>query len=263
VRRAVLVLASLLLPAAAEAQYRRAPSDTLRYREASRAVSVMRTPAGTLNATSTHDARIAVAFAGGDTARAWYEALSLSTTVPQGTTTPDTRPALGRPFLLRFDARGDVDTRSVPTFPEDFPSDLAHQFNDFFVRLPTAPLRRGMEWADTVRREMRTPSGRTLRTVRAGRFRVRGDTLVRGTRAWIVETRMQNRVESTGPTQGVTLTSVMEGTEEGELLFSAARGVMLGRRRTGTLEGRVELTGGPEPVQVPHRLTYQSTIELQ
>lgn len=258
-----LVLAALLLPAAAHAQYRRAPADTLHYREVTVASSELSAPSGALVAGSQHDARIAVVFAAGDTARAWYDSLSISSRLRGETISPDTRPVLGKPFVLRFDARGDVETLSVPEWPESFEgvSDLTHQFNDFFVKLP-ATLRPGLEWADTARRERTNARGTMLRTTRTGRFRVRGDTTVAGVHAWVIETRMRNRLESTGPAQGLTMVSTMEGDEEGTLLFSSERGVMVGRRRTGVLAGQVEFTGGPQPVRVPHRMSYTSQIDL-
>lgn len=265
----LLLVALVLLPAALHAQapqYRRAAGDTVRYREVTQATSEITSPQGGLTLSSVHDARLAVAFARGDTARAWYEALTLRSEFPGGEQVPATAPLLGKPFVLTMDARGGVETLSVPEFPQDVSeaSDLTHQFNDFFVRLPASALRPGLEWTDTTRRETPNAAGRTVRTTRIGRFRVRGDTTVGGVRAVVVEARMNNRVETAGPspTPGIELRTVQEGTETGLFVFSPERGRLLARRRTGSLEGHIEFIGGPQPMKLPQKMKYESTIEI-
>ena len=262
VKRALAVLAALL-PSIAHAQYLRTPGDTLRYREVTRVVSEIAAPAGAMTIRTQHDARLALAFARGDTARAWYEALALRSTFPGGESVPETGALLGRTFVLTMDARGYVETLAVPEFPREVAevTELTHQFNDFFIRLPAAPLRAGVEWSDTTRRETRTAAGRTLRTTRIGRYRVRGDTVVAGVRGVAVATRMQNRIESTGPspTPGMELNSAQEGEETGTFVFGGGR--LLARRREGALTGELEFRGGPQPVRLPQKMTYESTIE--
>jgi hypothetical protein len=265
-----LLLASLLLlPAALHAQapqYRRAAGDTIRYREVTQATSEITSPQGALTLRSGHEARLAVAFARGDTARAWYEALKLRSEFPGGERVPATAPLLGKPFVLTLDARGGVETLSVPEFPQEVSeaSDLTHQFNDFFVRLPASALRPGLEWTDTTRRETPNAAGRTVRTTRIGRFRVRGDTTVGGVRGVVVEARMNNRVETAGPspTPGIELRTLQEGTETGLFVFSPERGRLLARRRAGSLEGHIEFIGGPQPMKLPQKMKYESTIEI-
>ena len=264
-----LLLALVLLPAALHAQapqYRRAAGDTLRYREVTRATSEITSPQGVFTLGSGHDARIAVAFARGDTARGWYEALTLRSEFPGGERAPATAPLLGKPFVLTMNARGDVQTLSVPDFPQEVSeaSDLTHQFNDFFVRLPASALRPGLEWTDTTQRSTPTAAGRTVRTTRVGRFRVRGDTTVAGVRGVVVEARMNNRVETAGPspTPGIELRTSQEGTEEGVFVFSPERGRFLARRRTGSLEGHIEFIGGPQPMKLPQKMKYESTVEI-
>jgi len=268
-RRLPTAVAAALLPAALHAQapeYRRAAGDTLRYREVTSAVSRITSPQGAMTLRSDHDARIAVAFVARDTARAWYEALELRASFPGGERAPRTAELLGVPFVLTLGARGDVATLTVPALPREVAetSDLTHQFDDFFVKLPAVPLRPGTEWTDTTRLETPSAKGGTLRTLRIGSYRVRGDTTVGGTSAVVIETRMQNRLESSGPspTPGMTLNTLRQGTETGTLVFAPGAGRMLRRTRTGTLAGHLEFVGGPEPVRLPQKMTYESTIEL-
>lgn len=268
-RRLLLLVAATLLPVAVAAQapeYRRAPGDTLRYREVTRAVSEITSPQGQMTLRSDHDARIALAFAAGDTARAWYEALALRIAYPGGKREPKTGELLGRPFVLTLGPRGEVATLSVPPFPPEVAesTDLTHQFNDFFLKLPAVPLRPGAEWTDTTRTETPNAAGATLRTTRIGSYRVRGDTTIGGTRAVVIEARMQNRLESSGPspTPGMQMNTLREGTETGTMIFAPAAGRMIRRARTGTLSGHIEFVGGPAPVRLPQKMTYESTIEL-
>lgn len=269
-RRAVLLLlAAALLPAAVHAQapqYRRGPGDTLRYREVTRTFSVITSPRGPITLRNNHDARIALAFATGDTARAWYEALALRDTSPDGERVPQTGPLLGRPFVLTLGARGGVATLSVPPFPADVAemTDLSHQFADFFVRLPAVPLRPGVEWTDTTQSEAPNATGTTVRRTRIGSYRVRGDTTIGGSRAVVIETRMRNRMEWWGPsaTPGRTLNTLLEGVETGTMVFAPASGRMIRRARTATLRGHIEIVGGQAPVRIPQKVTYESTIDL-
>jgi hypothetical protein len=251
-RHLLVLVAAALVPAALHAQapeYRRPPGDTLRYREVTRAVSEITTPQGKMTLRSDHAARIAVAFAAGDTARAWYEALALRSDFPGGERVPQTAPLLRRPFVLTLGARGELATLSVPAFPAEVAesADLTHQFNDFFLKLPAVPLRRGAEWTDTTRTEATNAAGMTLRTTRIGSYRVRGDTTIGGTRAVVIEARMRNRLVSSGPspTPGMKLNALREGTETGTMVFAPATGRMMRRARTGTLSGHVEFVGGP------------------
>lgn len=267
--RAGLALA-LLLPAAAGAQsaeYRRSPADTLRYHEVSGSTAELTTPNGVIPIRNRHDARVAVTFGAGDTARAWFEALSIGATSPDGERAPDTAPLLHRPYVLRFDARGRTETLAVPAIPATFEgvTDLTHEFNDFFVALPTTPLRVGATWTDTVRKEMTNARGRTLKTTRIGRYTVRRDSTVAGVRVLVVDARMQNRLEAAGPAgQGSPLqvSSVQEGTEEGTFYFAPETGRMVGRRRAGTLAGAITFTGGPQPVTFQQTHRYESRIDL-
>jgi hypothetical protein len=265
VRRIAAVVAALLLPAAAHAQYRHAPGDTVRYHEVTRADSEIRAPQGTITIRSHHDARIALAFAPGDTARAWYEALTLRSAHPSGESTPATTALLGKPFVLTVTPRGAVETLVVPEIPREVAevTNLALQFDDFFLRLPAVPLRAGLEWSDTTHHQTVGADARTVRITRIGRFRVRGDTTVGGVRALAIEARMQNRIESSGPspTPGMDMRTSQQGAETGVFVFAPGEGRLLARRREGLLTGEIEFTGGPQPVRIPQKLTYQSTIE--
>ena len=263
---AVLVLAPSVARAQAPA-YRRVPSDTVRYHEVSEGTAEVTTAGGPVTLRTRHDARVAVTFGAADTARAWFEALSIGMATPQGDRAPDTAPVLGKPYLLAFDARGAARTLSVPQFPESFEqvSDLTHEFADFFPRLPSAPLARGLTWTDTSQTQTTNAHNRTLTATRIGTFTVRGDSVVNGARVVVVDARSQNRLVNAGPAPqmgGLPMRSEMSGTEEGVYLFSPQTGRLVARRRTGRLAGTVTFGPDAAAASIQQTLTYQSRIDL-
>lgn len=252
--------------AAAAPAYRRAPNDTVRLREVSTSEAVLRGPQGEIPITTRHDAVVAVAFLRGDSARAWYEQLTVEATGPQGTQRPESGPALRQPFTLRFDARGRVETLATPEFPESFRgiTDLRHQFADFFLRLPASPLRAGLVWSDTVqRRDSTATTGQWMRSRSAMRYRVVGDTTVDGVRGVIIALHQDVRIEAGGPVpgqQGMTAESLLEGPDDGIFVFSPGAGRILGRHRTGELAGTLTFTTPQGPMSMKQTVRYTNTL---
>jgi hypothetical protein len=259
---------SLCVPTAAAAQaptYRRSASDTLRYQEASRATIDVTTPQGDVNVRTRTDATIAVTFGAADTARAWYDQLSLSAESAQGQQAPPTGEVLGKPFLLRVLADGSLETLSTPDVPASFQgvSDIARQFDDFFVRLPDTPLSRGTTWTDTVRVEAPTSTGGRVATERISRYEVVGDSVIDGAAVVVVRAVVRSHLNSTGPAgmPETEMMSVLRGEEQGTFYFDAAGGRMIGRSQTGDLSGDLQFIG-PQPVSLGQRIRYERTLRL-
>jgi hypothetical protein len=266
--RLLLAAAIAVLPApllAQAAAYRRDPADTVRLREITTGETVVRTPQGDVPLGSRQQSLIAVTFLPGDSARAWYEDLDLEASSPRIVEHPPTGSVLRQPFALRFDSRGRVQTLATPAFPPALGriADLRHQFDDYFLRLPAAPLAPGLTWADTVTRRDSTAAGSYSRTTGAAQYRVERDTTVGGVRGVVVSVRQRLRLENGGPIegQGITAASVMEGTDEGLWVFAPAEGRILGRAHSGDLSGTVVLRGGVAPVTMPQTYRYSSTLE--
>jgi hypothetical protein len=260
---------TLVLAAHVSAQfptgYRLVRGDTLRFREVSLGEITVVTPQGSVPVSSVHDAVLAVAFDGTDTARAWYEALTLALRSPAGEQRPETQAALRQPFLLGIDSRGRVRTLRAPRFPETFEgvSDLTKQFHDFFLRLPPdLNLTVGRTWSDTVIQADSSPNGRTGEYARVIQYTVTGDTLIAGTTALAIATRQQIRLSSAGPVPGRPLTarSVLDGEDNGVYVFAPTRGRLLGRFRTGQLAGTITYEGGAQTVTIQQRYNYTNTI---
>ena len=265
---AAVLTVSLCVPIAAAAQaptYRRAAADTLRYQEATRATIDVTTPQGDVNVRSRTDATIAVTFGAADTARAWYDELSLSAESPQGQQAPPTGEVLRKPFVLRLQPDGTLETLSTPEVPASFQgvSDIARQFDDFFVRLPDTPLTAGIAWTDTVRVNGTTSTGGRVATERISRYEVVGDSVIDGAPAVVVRAAVRTQLSSSGPAgmPETEMLSVLRGEEAGTFYFDAAAGRMLGRSQTGDLSGDLQFIG-PEPVSLGQRIRYERTLRL-
>ena len=249
---------------AAGAQYRRAAGDTIRVREVTTSRTTLTAPSGTVALRSEHDATIAVVAAGAESARGWYERLRIAMVTPQGRQAPATDGALSRPFELAFDARGRITTLRAPEFPAAFEavSDLSHQFDDLFFRLPGAPLALDLSWVDTAVVETRGPEGASFRAERIIRSRVVRDTLVAGESAWVIESVQRSTVSGAQRVKGQPLTvrTALSGADSGLVVFSRERGRMLSRERSGGLAGTLTYEGGPQPVVLPMEQRYESAV---
>lgn len=263
--RACLPLIALCAPAlrAQAPAYARDPADTLHYRETvEAAVRTEGIAAG--RAVITQEARIALTFARGDTARAWYDELEVDMKHEHGYEQLDMpgREMRGA-FTLLVAPSGRVRTLALPTIPPpletEFDSLLAWQFVDFLPVLPSQPLRPGLEWTDG---DTANPArGRFTRTTRS---RVVRDTVVDGVRATIVETEARLAVRRVAVVdEEWSVRTEVEGTEHGRFIFAPAPGLLLRRERRGTLRGtETSLLVGDPPRAARQTREYTSAIEL-
>ena len=236
--------------------------DTLRFREVSEGQVRITLPQGQLAFRTTHDGTVAISRAGGDTARAWYEALAIGIVGPGTGEPPATGEVLRQPFTLRMDDRGRVTVLATPTFPASFKgvSDLTRQFDDFFPRLPAQPLVVGATWSDTADRAWR--SGEQANSTRAvAHYRVERDTVVAGTPAVVVSMRQELTIRGEGPTPNGPATSTQAGTENGFFVFAPRTGRLLARRREARLEGGYVIGAGDAQVTMPQVFSYTSRID--
>jgi hypothetical protein len=213
---------------------------------------------------SEHEATVAVVRLAGDTARAWYEALSIGATGPMGDQRPATDAVLRAPFTLQLDARGRTRTVSTPNFPADFAgvTDLTHQFDDFFVRLPARPLRVGLAWSDTATRTD-SSAERSTRWRSVASYRVERDTVADGVPALVVRMRqqIQTRVEAPVPGQPTRARTTLAGTEDGFFVFAPSAGRLLARRREARLAGEIVMRNGAAAMSFQQAYSYASTLD--
>ena len=261
----VLALGVVAAPLAAQSTstYARTGRATLRFREVTTTNARLTTPQGEVPISLEQDATIAVLLFPGDSARAWYEALKLTMTSQAGTQNFETASVLRQPFALGFDSHGQVKLVSAPVFPAEFENvtDLTYQFSDFFLRLPSSPLKLGLSWTDSSSRST-SKEDKSSSVSSVSSYRVERDTMVGGKPAFVISQKQQVRTESEGavPGQPVRAHSLSTGTDEGFYVFSKS-GELLGRQRTGTLKGGMTLSGGGGSMEIPQAFTYTNRIE--
>lgn len=260
---ATALLLACAMPASAQSAYATPAGDTLRFRETTSAKLTFSGPQGEIPASIDHRALIGVLRMRGDSARAWYDSLSLSATNPGGEMRPATDSALRRPFRIRFDARGRTKLVEAPAFPSSFEglSDLTRQFDDFFLRLPAKPLAVGLTWSDTLVRADSTADRRSRVTVTSD-YRVERDTVVNGAPAFVIRSSSKSQIIAEGPVpnQPMRAESMLEGTDSGQYLFARA-GRLLARRREGRMEGNTMLRGGGGEMAMKQSYTYVGTVD--
>jgi hypothetical protein len=261
---ATALLVACALPASAQTTYAAPSGDTLRFREVLQGKVAVTTPQGEIPVTIEFRSTIGVVRMRGDSARAWYDSLSMVASSPAGEQRPAADSALKQPFRLAFDSRGRVRLVQAPKFPSSFQglTDLSQQFNDYFLRLPEKPLVVGLAWSDSsVRRD--STADRTSRWATVAEYRVERDTVVDGVPAVIVAMKQRITVNGDGPVpnQPMRATSVIEGGDEGFFVFAPRAGRLLARRRTGKLEGDTFLRGGGQEIAMRQSYTYTSTLD--
>jgi hypothetical protein len=261
VTSAVLSLVAVL-PAAAQGTYA-PPGDTLRYRETQKTAVVITTPQGEIQVAGDQEATLAVVRLPGDSARAWFESLTLAAQTPQGEQKPPTDAVLRKPYRLTFDARGRVKLVEAPQLPEALAAfgDLANEFTDLFLRLPAQPLRVGLTWTDTLTRSDST-ADRKLSATSISSYKVEKDTVVEGAPALLVRATQATKLHAEGPVPnqpGMRTDATMEGNDTGFYLFAPKSGRMLARRRTGKLGGDVNIPAAG--MTMKQAIDYTSTVD--
>ena len=262
---AVLGLATTAGAAGAQSGYARSVRDTIRYHEVTSSVVRVTTPQGDVVIPIDVDAIIGVVLLPGDTARAWFDSLRLSTT-PRGrpTVTPETGALLGRPFVLTVDSRGRANLAAAPIIPDGIRqvTDLTHHFDDFFIRLPAQPLVIGLAWADTSSRSGEA-DGKTLQLRSIANYRVERDTTVGGEAAMVIRATQQSSVTTEGPVPGqpMRVQSRITGGDEGFFVFSKS-GRMLARQRMGRTSGETVMRGAAGSVTLKQTMSFTSRVEV-
>ena len=251
------------LPARAQNSYASAP-DTLRFRETTRMNMTLTMPQGEIPMSMEQSAKLSLVRLPGDSARAWFDSLAISGKTPQGDIKPATDSALNRMFKLGLDARGRVKNVSAPQWPASLMgvTDLSHQFDDFFLRLPTQPLKVGLAWSDTTALTDST-ADRYSRWIRSSDYNVLRDTTIDATPALVIGMKQKLGVTISAPIPGQQMRSdaQLTGEEEGYFVFAPKTGRLLGRRRKGKLEGPVKASGAMGEMQMNQSMTYTSEMD--
>ena len=264
--RTLLASAALIacaLPVRAQTTYA-STRDTLRFREATQLEVRLTMPQGEIPMTMEQRSTISLVRLPGDSARAWFDSLAISAKGPQGEMKPETDSALNRPFRLGLDARGRVKNVNAPQWPAALQgvSDLSHQFDDFFLRLPAQPLKVGLAWSDTTSQTDST-TDRFSRWRRTTDYRVERDTVVGTTPAVVVSARqkMSATISAPVPNQPMRSDAQLTGEESGYFVFAPSTGRLMARRREGKIEGPVKASGAMGEMQMNQSISYTGAMD--
>ena len=263
--RTLLASAAVLacsLPAGAQSTYA-STRDTLRFRETTQLRMTLTMPQGEVPITVEQRSKVAVVRTTGDSARGWFDSLSVAVTGPQGEQRPQTDSALKLPVLFQLDARGRVSNAVPPKWPASLQgmADPSHFFDDFFLRLPAQPLKIGLAWSDTTTTTDSTAE-RFTRWIRQNQYRVERDTTVGTTPAFVVRAT-QNLIATISapvPNQGMRSDAQLTGESTGFFVF-AKSGRLLGRRAEGKIEGPVKLSGAAGDMQMSQSIAVTSAVD--
>jgi len=257
------VLLAFSLPVGAQTTYA-STRDTLRFRETTKVDMTLTMPQGELPMSMEQSATLSLVRLPGDSARAWFDSLAISAKGPQGDQRPVTDSALKRTFHLGLDARGRVKNVQAPTWPAGLQgiTDLSHQFDDFFLRLPAKPLKVGLAWSDTTSLTDST-ADRYSHWVRSNDYRVERDTTVGTTPALVIGMKQKVNVVVSAPVPGQQMRSdaQLSGEEDGYFVFAPKTGQLIARRREGKLEGPVKASGAMGEIQMNQSMKYTSTMD--
>ena len=265
-RRTLLALTALSVcarPARAQTTYT-STRDTLHFRETTRMQVTLTMPQGQIPMSVEQSATLSLVRLPGDSARAWFDSLAISAKGPQGELKPETDSALKQPFQLGLDARGRVKNVSAPQWPASLQgvSDLSHQFDDFFLRLPAQPLAVGLAWSDTTAKTD-SMADRYSRWQRTSDYRVERDTMVGTTPAVVVrmKQKMSATISAPIPSQQMRSDAQLRGEEDGYFVFAPKTGRLIARRREGKMEGPVKASGAMGEMQMNQTMSYTSAMD--
>lgn len=249
------------------AAYARTPGETLRYRERLEWSSSHGTgvPGAEGQSRGVRDARVAIRFTMGDTARAWIESVRRAT--PDGPGEVAGADVLHLPFLLSIGPRGIDSVLQRPAFPDQWER-LGQLFTHYLPRLPGGPLTPGRTWRDASSVDLSdsTWTGARTRTVS---YRVVGDSVMRGERVVVVEYTLliqsRERMRDFGshepgqpPLPPTVIANVQK--EQGRLYFAPRTGRLVFRTRAGVQELSSTTFASVKPAV--QSTTYGGTTEL-
>ena len=255
-------------PSAQDAAYARTPGVTLHYREVSESstrIGIAVTNPHEEPSRTWRDARFAIRFTGGDSARAWFQSLRVDAAA--GPALVAGADVLEQPFALRVGPRGIDSILAVPPLPSGW-SGLESQFRNLFPRLPGGALARGREWSEVSTTSL-SDSLYTGRQTRTLHYRVVGDSVIGRERVVVAEYEMRTEGERRGRDPGryepgmPPIPRYAESNhqqEQGRIYVAPRTGRFVRRTRSGTREhNRTSYTAAEGFVQVTE---YTGTIEL-
>ena len=242
--------------------YARNIGDTARYQRQSTVSVITDWPQGPVEESVATDESIGMTFLGGDSALVWLDRLEAGRFTPRGHVQPSASAVLGRPFVVRMDARGRVDVLAEPALPDsitrivDFKLDLARIFPHF----PDAPLAVGAEWSDTINLQSTIHGDRlAYRTIL--HYRAERDTTIDSASALVVSGTETNSTTFTTLARNGNpgSASVLRGSGTAVYVFAPSTGRWMAGTHTGDASGELNVYTGAGVKTYPQTAHYQDT----
>jgi hypothetical protein len=119
-----------------------------------------------------------------------------------------------------------------------------------------------LAWSDTIARSDSTAE-RVSHSRSIASYRVERDTNVAGVAALVISMRQQIRTQTEGPVpnQPLRANGMMEGTDDGIVVFAPTTGRLIGRRRTGNLQGELVMSGAAGSLTLKQSSMYTNTLD--
>jgi hypothetical protein len=131
---------------------------------------------------------------------------------------------------------------------------LAAGFRAFLVAFPTAAVKTGMTWTDTVTNNFRNMGGIDGTTTTVITYTVAGDTTVHGQKAWRVQQEGTLTMSGMGAAQGTDVAMSGTGTIAGVVLVGQS-GVLLGADTQQSQNLTVEVPAANMSIPIMNKVT--------
>ena len=237
----VLLMAGAIRPASAQspgAVY--GGGDTLRFSQVTTIKAVTEgLPMGPRETNTEIRSRIAVVAGMGDTLRVFYEASTTTARTPAGETTTSSNELLGKPYVVTVSPRGVMTAIAEPPMPgRPAGLGLSNPNWGFGFVMPQTSLVVGASWSDTLVQRLPPPIDMTSR--RVTRYVVKGDTVLHGDRAWVIEATMTAKMDGGTPHLDEDVEIAGVGTDGRETLwFDPRRRIVV--QRDGSTTARTSV----------------------
>jgi len=180
---------------------------------------------------------------------------------PTGASTADESGVKG-PFQWTMSTSGQIIDKKLPEMTDDFEqiSRSGDPLRSLVIPLPRTPILRGASWTDTI---VVRESGETSVDNRAVVTSTwTGDSLVAGRTLRVIRSTMDNDLNITASTGGMTVSQKLKGSTRATTLWDPDRGLPVERVSTSDLSGTLDVAeAGMSGIPVKARLT--SRLRMQ
>jgi hypothetical protein len=184
------------------------------------------------------DGVIALSFTGKDQASVWLDSLDVSSDAPGGASDAGAAEAIGKPYLLRFDDRGPLELKKIPSYESPIlrEAEISSLLDCMFPRFPDKPMARMAPWTDTLVLSY-TANGRVVKVTAAGTYRIIRDSLVDSIPTIVISGHVQLTRETTGEVGGRMVLGKVQGESSERTYYAPSLGTFVRRTQRWEFQG--------------------------